>query len=209
MDYSLHPVSAEPALFPRSKLYHSRKDLNPVFQRPEAIEDQVTTIIELLLLVRDTEEGRQHMLSQIEAIERLKIILKDGTCQIPLMETLKNREESTKSGVYNNFLLIWHVVEREDFKAFMRKSKFGIPVQPDGKQDDCIVFPKRFRVFEFLNCCLFKKEAHEEEGIEIMEMDVFDHGDWKQVVCWNVNDSVGLKSIIPGELCSFCASQKS
>ena len=91
----------------------------------------------------------------------------------------------------------------------MRKSKFGIPVQPDGKQDDCIVFPKRFPVFELLNCCLFKKEAREEEGIEIVEMDVFDHGDWKQVVCWNVNDSVGLKSIIPGELCSFCASQKS
>lgn len=209
MDYSLHPVSGEPALFPRSKLYHSRKDLNPVFQRPEAIEDQVTTIIELLLMVRDTEEGRQHMLSQIEAVERLKILLKDGTYQIPLMEPLKNREESTKSGVYNNFLLIWHVVEREDFKAFMRKSKFGIPVQPDGKQDDCIVFPKRFPVFELLNCCLFKKEAREEEGIEIVEMDVFDHGDWKQVVCWNVNDSVGLKSIIPGELCSFCTSQKS
>ena len=211
MDYSLHPLSAEPALFPRSKLYNSRKALSdPIFQRPEAIEDQLSTLIELLLMVRDTDEGRQHMLSQIEAIERLKIILKDGTYQIPVMEVLKDREKSTKSGVYNNFLLIWQVIEREDFKACMRMSKFGISVQPDGKQDDCIVFPKTFPVLAFLNCCLFKKaEAHEVEGIEIMEMDVFDHGDWKQVVCWNVNESVDLSSIIPGELCSFCASQKS
>ena len=210
MDYSLHPLSAEPALFPRSKLYNSRKALSdPIFQRPEAIEDQLSTLIELLLMVRDTDEGRQHMLSQIEAIERLKIILKDGTYQIPVMEVLKDREKSTKSGVYNNFLLIWQVIEREDFKACMRMSKFGISVQPDGKQDDCIVFPKTFPVLAFLNCCLFKKEAHEVEGIEIMEMDVFDHGDWKQVVCWNVNESVNLRSIIPGELCSFCASRKS
>lgn len=210
MDYSLHPLSAEPALFPRSKLYNSRKALSdPIFQRPEAIEDQLSTLIELLLMVRDTDEGRQHMLSQIEAIERLKIILKDGTYQIPVMEVLKDREKSTKSGVYNNFLLIWQVIEREDFKACMRMSKFGISVQPDGKQDDCIVFPKTFPVLAFLNCCLFRKEAHEVEGIEIMEMDVFDHGDWKQVVCWNVNESVDLSSIIPGELCSFCASRKS
>lgn len=210
MDYSLHPLSAEPALFPRSKLYNSRKALSdPIFQRPEAIEDQLSTLIELLLMVRDTDEGRQHMLSQIEAIERLKIILKDGTYQIPVVEVLKDREKSTKSGVYNNFLLIWQVIEREDFKACMRMSKFGISVQPDGKQDDCIVFPKTFPVLGFLNCCLFRKEAHEVEGIEIMEMDVFDHGDWKQVVCWNVNESVDLSSIIPGELCSFCASRKS
>ncbi|XP_078383896.1 uncharacterized protein LOC144666354 [Oculina patagonica] len=210
MDYCLHPVSAEPALFPRSKLLPSRKSASePIFQKPEAIEDQISTLIELLLMVRDTEEGRQHILSQIEAMEVLKMLLKDGTFQIPVMETLKDREKNSKSGVYNGFLLIWHVLDREDFKAFMRKSKFGIVVQPDGKEDDCIVFPKTFPVLRFLNCCFFEKGAVEDDGIEIMEMDIFDHGDdKKQVVCWNVNESVNLSSIITGKLCSFCASKR-
>lgn len=210
MDYCLHPVSAEPALFPRSKLSPSRKTSSePIFQRPEAIEDQVSTLMELLLLVRDTEEGRQHILSQIEAMEVLKMLLKDGTFQIPVIETLKDREENSKSGVYNGFLLIWHVIDREDFKAFMRKSKFGVVVQPDGKEDDCIVFPKTFPVLRFLNCRLFEKGPVVDHGIEIMEMDVFDHGDNnKQVVCWNVNESANLSSVITGKLCSFCASRR-
>lgn len=94
MDYCLHPVSAEPALFPRSKLSLSdsgKTASEPIFERPESIEDQVSTLIELLLMVRDTEEGRQHVLSQIEAIGNLKILLKDGTFQIPVMETMKDR----------------------------------------------------------------------------------------------------------------------
>ena len=210
MDYCLHPVSAEPALFPRSKLsLPSRKTASePIFQRPEAIEDQVSTLIELLLMVKDTGEGMQHILAQVEAIEMLKMLLKDGTFEIPVMATLNDREENTKSGVYNGFLLIWHVLDRQDFKAFMRKSKFGIVVQPDGKEDDCIVFPKTFPVLKFLNCCLFDKGAVEDDGIEIMEMDVFDHVDRKQVVCWSVNESVNLSSIITGKLCSFCASRR-
>ncbi|KAL9962453.1 hypothetical protein ACROYT_G031557 [Oculina patagonica] len=173
MDYCLHPVSAEPALFPRSKLSSSRKSASePILQRPEAIGDKVSTLVELLLMVRDTEEGKQHILSQIEAMEVLKMLLKDGTFQIPVMETLKDREKNSKSGVYNGFLLIWDVLDREDFKAFMRKSKFDIVVQPDGKEDDCIVFPKTFPVLRFLNCCLFGKGAAEDDGIEMMEMDV-------------------------------------
>ena len=212
MDYCLHPVSAEPALFPRSKLSQSgsgKTASEPIFQRPESIEDQVSTLIGLLLMARDTEEGRQHVLSQIEAIGSLKVLLKDGTFQIPVMEMLKDREKNDKSGVYNNFLLIWHVLDREEFKAFMRLSKFGIVVQPDGKDDDCIVFPKMFPVFKFLSCRLFDKGADEEDdGIEMMEMDVFDHGDAKQVVCWNVNESVNLNAIVKGKLCSFCASKK-
>lgn len=159
-------------------------------------------------MVKDTGEGMQHILAQVEAIEMLKMLLKDGTFEIPVMATLNDREENTKSGVYNGFLLIWHVLDRQDFKAFMRKSKFGIVVQPDGKEDDCIVFPKTFPVLKFLNCCLFDKGAVEDDGIEIMEMDVFDHVDRKQVVCWSVNESVNLSSIITGKLCSFCASRR-
>lgn len=211
MDYCLHPVSAEPALFPRSKLYQSdsgKTASEPIFERPESIEDQVSTLIELLLMVRDTEEGRQHVLSQIEAIGNLKILLKDGTFQIPVMETMKDREKNNKRGVYNNFLLIWHVLDRDEFKAFMRLSKFGIVVQPDGKEDDCIVFPKTFPVSKFLSCRLFDKGADEDDGTEMMEMDVFDHGDAKQVVCWNVNESVNLSAIIKGKLCSFCALKR-
>ena len=102
--------------------------------------------------------------------------------------------------------MIWHVIEREDFKAFMRMSKYSIPVQPKRKDDDCIVFLKTFRVLKFLNCCLLKKETYQDDSVELMEMDVFDHGDWQQVVCWNVNESVKLSSILPVELCSFCAS---
>ena len=207
MDYSLHPVSAEPALFPRSTLYDSRKaSKETIFQHPEAIENQVSTLIELLLEVRGTDQGREHMLSQIEAIESLKVSLKNGAHQMPVMETLKDRKKSDKSGVYNKFLSIWHVIDREDFKAFMRMSKFSIPVQPEGKDDDCVVLPKTFRVSTFLNCCLFKKETYEDDSVELMEMDVFDHGDWQQVVCWNVNESVNLRSVLPVELCSFCAS---
>lgn len=209
MDYCLHPVSAEPALFPRSKLSQSgsgKTAMEPIFQRPEAIEDQVSTLIELLLMVRDTEEGRQHFLSQIEAIGILKVLLKDGTFQVPVMETLKDREKNNKSGVYNSFLMIWHVLDREDFKASMRMGKFGIVVQPEGKEDDCIVFPKTFPVLKFLSCRLFDKGADKDDEIEVMEMDVFDHGDNKQVVCWNVNESVNLNSVIKGKLCSFCAS---
>ena len=211
MDYCLHPVSAEPALFPRSKLspsWSGKTASEPIFARPESIEDQVSTLIELLLMVRDTEEGRHHVLSQIEAIGKLKILLKDGTIQIPVMETLKDRKKNSKSGVYNNFLLIWHVLDREEFKAFMRSSKFGIVVQPEGKDDDCIVFPKAFPVLKFLSCRLFDEDADRDDGIEMMEMDVFDHGDAKQVVCWNVNESVNLSAIIKGKLCSFCASEK-
>lgn len=211
MDYCLHPVSAEPALFPRSKLSQSdsgKTASEPIFERPESIEDQVSTLIELLLMVRDTEEGRQHVLSQIEAIGNLKILLKDGTFQIPVMETMKDREKNNKRGVYNNFLLIWHVLDRDEFKAFMRLSKFGIVVQPDGKEDDCIVFPKTFPVSKFLSCRLFDKGADEDDGTEMMEMDVFDHGDAKQVVCWNVNESVNLSAIIKGKLCSFCALKR-
>lgn len=122
------------------------------------------------------------------------------------METLKDREKNDKSGVYNSFLMIWHVLDREDFKAFMRMGKFGIVVQPEGKEDDCIVFPKTFPVLKFLSCRLFDKGADEDDEIEVMEMDVFDHGDNKQVVCWNVNESVNLISVIKGKLCSFCAS---
>lgn len=211
MDYCLHPVSAEPTLFPRSKLSQSdsgKTASEPIFERPESIEDQVSTLIELLLMVRDTEEGRQHVLSQIEAIGNLKILLKDGTFQIPVMETMKDREKNNKRGVYNNFLLIWHVLDRDEFKAFMRLSKFGIVVQPDGKEDDCIVFPKTFPVSKFLSCRLFDKGADEDDGTEMMEMDVFDHGDAKQVVCWNVNESVNLSAIIKGKLCSFCALKR-
>lgn len=211
MDYCLHPVSAEPVLFPRSKLSQSdsgKTASEPIFERPESIEDQVSTLIELLLMVRDTEEGRQHVLSQIEAIGNLKILLKDGTFQIPVMETMKDREKNNKRGVYNNFLLIWHVLDRDEFKAFMRLSKFGIVVQPDGKEDDCIVFPKTFPVSKFLSCRLFDKGADEDDGTEMMEMDVFDHGDAKQVVCWNVNESVNLSAIIKGKLCSFCALKR-
>lgn len=207
MIYSLHPVSAEPALFPRSKLFDSRKTAKEmIFQHPEAIENQVSTLIELLLQVRGTDNGREHMLSQIEAMESLKVSLKNGAHQLPVMEALKDREKSDKSGVYNNVLLIWHVIEREDFKGFMRMSNYSIPVQPEGKDDDCIVFLKTFPVLTFLNCRLFKKETYEDDSIELMEMDVFDHGDWQQVVCWNVNESVNLSSILPVELCSFCAS---
>jgi len=211
MDYCLHPVSAEPALFPRSKLSQSgsgKTATEPIFERPESIEDQVSTLIKLLLMVRDTEEGRQHILSQIEAIGKLKILLKDGTFQIPVMKALKDRGKNDKRGVYNNFLLIWHVLDREGFKAFMRSSKFGIVVQPDGKDDDCIVFPKAFPVLKFLSCRLFDKGADGDDGIEIMEMDVFDHGDANQVVCWNVNESVNLGAIIKSKLCAFCASEK-
>lgn len=211
MDYCLHPVSAEPALFPRSKLSQSdsgKTASEPIFERPESIEDQVSTLIELLLMVRDTEEGRQHVLSQIEAIGNLKSLLKDGTFQIPVMETMKDREKNNKRGVYNNFLLIWHVLDRDEFKAFMRLSKFGIVVQPDGKEDDCIVFAKTFPVSKFLSCRLFDKGADEDDGTEMMEMDVFDHGDAKQVVCWNVNESVNLSAIIKGKLCSFCALKR-
>ncbi|XP_022805259.1 uncharacterized protein LOC111342445 [Stylophora pistillata] len=210
MEYSLHPQSAEPALFQRSNLLNPRKSFSkPVFKQPEAIEDQVFTLIELLLMVRDTDEGREHILSQIEAIERLKIPLKDGTYQVPVMEKLV--EKDSKRGVYNNFLLIWHIMEREDFKNFMRRSKFGISVQPKGKKDDCIVFPKTFSILKYLNCSLFKKdsESGENNSTEIVEMDVFDHdGEWNQVVCWNVNESVDLCSIISGEFCSFCATRK-
>ena len=207
MIYSLHPVSAEPALFPRSNLSDCRKTSKEmIFQHPEAIENQVSTLMELLLQVRDTDKGQEHMLSQIKAIESLKVSLKNGAHQLPVMKTLKDRKKSDKSGVYNNFLLIWHVIEREDFKAFMRMSKYSIPVQPKGKDDDCIVFLKTFRVLKFLNCCLLKKETYQDDRVELMEMDVFDHGDWQQVVCWNVNESLKLSSILPVELCSFCAS---
>ena len=159
-------------------------------------------------MVRDTDEGREHILSQIEAIESLKMSLKNGAHEISIMHALKDREENSKSGVYNNFLLIWHVIEKDDLKAFMRLGKFSIPVQPKEKDDDCVVFPKTFPVQAFLNCSLFKKQVRQDDRIELMEMDVFDHSDWKQVVCWNVNESVNLCSILPLELCSFCASQK-
>ena len=211
MDYCLHPVSAEPALFPRSKLSQSdsgKTASEPIFKRPETIEDQVSTLIELLRMVRDTEEGRRHVLSQIEAIGHLKVLLKDGTFQIPVMEMLKERGKNSRSGAYNNFLLIWHVLDREEFKAFMRLSKFSIVVQPDGKEDDCIVFPKMFPVLKFLSCRLFDKGVDEDDGIEMLEMVVFDHGDHNQVVCWNVNESVNLSEVIKAKLCSFCASKK-
>lgn len=207
MDYCLHPVSSEPALFSRSKLSSHKTTSEPVFQRPEAIEDQISTLIALLML-SDTDEGRQHLLSQIEAIEKLKMRLKDGTYQTPIMATLKDRTENTTSGIYNKYLSIWHVLDREDLKAYMRTSSFGIVVQPDGKKDDCIVFPKTFSILKFLDCSLFKKKAGEDDGIEVMELDVFDHGDNNQVVCWNVEESVDLCSIITGNRCSYCASRK-
>ena len=207
MDYCLHPVTAEPALFPRSKLYSSslRGQREAILQRPKAVEDQISTLIVLLLMVRDTEEGREHFLSQIESIEKLKLLLKNGTYQIPIMEALSG-EKSTISGVYNGFLLIWHVLNRDGFKAYMRKTKFGIVVQPDGKADDCIVFPKTFPILRFLNCRLFDEGEHDASGTEILEMDVFDHVDCKQVVCWNANESVNLSAIIQCGFCSFCAS---
>lgn len=205
MDYSLHPVSAEPALCPRSKMVSLKGKREPILQRPEAIEDQVSTLIDLLLMVRHTEEGREHFLSHIESIEKLKIRLKNGTYQIPIMKML-SQEKSPVCGVYNGLLLIWHVIDREDLKSYMRKTKFGIIVQPKGKADDCIVFPNKFCVLRFLNCHLFNEIAHDKSGIEILEIDVFDHGDNKQVVCWNANESVNLGTIIQDELCSFCAS---
>lgn len=207
MDYCLHPVTAEPALCARSKLFSVKGNREPVLRRPKAIEDQLSTLIDLLLMVRDTEEGIEHFLSQIESIERLRVLLKNGTFQIPIMEAL-NQEKSTVSGVYNGFLLIWHVLDREEFKNYMRKTKFGIVVQPDGKEDDCIVFPKTFPVLRFLNCRLFDHDEREDSGIEILEMDVFNHIDNKQVVCWNVNESVDLSAILQDELCSFCASSR-
>lgn len=36
-----------------------------------------------------------------------------------VMEILKDWKKSDKSGVYNKFLLIWYVIDREDFKVFM------------------------------------------------------------------------------------------
>ena len=206
MDYCLHPVSAEPALFPRSKLTSTKADREAIFQRPSAIKDQVSTLVDLLLMVRDTEEGREHFLSQIESIEKLRVRLKNGTYQIPIMEALQER--STASGVYNNFLLIWHVLHRNDFKSYMRKTKFGIVVQPEGKDDDCVVFPKTLPLLRFLNCRLFDEGGQklDENGTEILEMDVFEHAEHNQVVCWNVNESVDLKVIIQEELCSFCAT---
>lgn len=208
MDYCLHPVSDEPALFPRSKLVSTKATREAIFQRPSAIKDQVATLIDLLLMVRDTEEGREHFLSQIESIEKLRVRLKNGTYQIPIMEALQERNDA--SGVYNNFLLIWHVLHRNDFKSYMRKTKIGIVVQPEGKADDCIVFPKTFPLLGFLNCDLFDegKQNLDESGTEILEMDVFEHVDRNQVVCWNVNESVNLKVIIQEELCSFCASSR-
>ena len=209
MDYCLHPVSAEPALFPRSKLsLPGRKTASePVFQRPETIDDQISTLIDLLM-ASDTDEGRQHLLSIIEAIEKLKMLLKDGTYQIPIMATLSDRTENTKSGVYNNYLSVWHVLDREDLKAYMRISSFGIVIQPDGKDDDCIAFPKALTILKYLDCSLFKKKVGEDDGIEVLELDVFDHGDSNQVVCWNVNESVDLHSIITGIRCSYCSSRK-
>lgn len=209
MDYCLHPVTAEPALFPRSKLYSSslRGQREAILQRPKAVEDQISTLIDLLLMVRDTEEGREHFLSQIESIEKLKLLLKNGTYQIPIMAALSG-ETSTVSGVYNGFLLIWHVLNRDGFKAYMRKTKFGIVVQPEGKADDCIVFPKTFPILRFLNCRLFDEGEHDASGTEILEMDVFDHVDRKQVVCWNANESVNLSAIIQCGFCSFCASSQ-
>lgn len=44
------------------------------------------------------------------------------------MEMFKDWEKNSKSGVYNNFLLIWYVFDREEFKVFMWLSKFGIVV---------------------------------------------------------------------------------
>lgn len=205
MDYNLHPVTAEPALFPRSKLLSDRAQKEAIFKRPSAIEDQVSFLIDLLLMVRNTKEGREHFLSQTESMERLRARMKNGTYQIPIMEAL---EESDLSGVYNKFLLIWHVICREDFKTFMRKTKFGIVVQPQGKADDCIVFPKTFHVIKFLNCHLFFENQLDHSGTEILEIDVFDHGDSKQVVCWHVNESVDLKTIIQSQVCSFCFSRK-
>jgi len=208
MDYSLHPVSAEPALFRRSKLSSiTRKAASePIFQRPEAIEDQLSTLIDLLIL-SNTDEGRQHFLSQIEAIEKLKMLLKDGTYQIPILEILQDQAENTKSGIYNGNLSLWHVLDREDLKLYMRSSSFGIVVQPDGKQDDCIVFPKTFAILKFLNCSLCSTNAEEDDETEIMELDVFDHGDSNQVVCWNVKEAVDLRSIVGGKHCSYCVSR--
>lgn len=91
----------------------------------------------------------------------------------------KDWEKNSKSGVYNNFLLIWYVFDREEFKVFMWLSKFGIVVQFDGKDDDCIVFFKMFLVLKFFSCWLFDKGIDEDDEIEILEMDVFDYGDDK------------------------------
>ena len=208
MDYCLHPVSAEPALFRRSKLSSATRKFasEPIFQRPEAIEDQISTLIDLLM-VSNTEEGRQHFLSQIETIEKLKILLKNGTYQIPILASLQDQADDTKSAIYNGNLSLWHVLDRNDLKSYMRTSSFGIVVQPDGKQDDCIVFPKTFTTLKFLDCSLFKTNAGEEDRIEVMELDVFDHGDRNQVVCWNVKESVDLLSILTGNRCSYCASR--
>jgi hypothetical protein len=199
MDYNLHPVSSEPALFRRCKVSNpSRKTANePIFKRPDSIADQVKSVIDLLLMVRDTEEGGRHFFSILESIDRLKGLLKNGTFQTSIMETFT--EKNDKSGVYNNFLLIWNVIDREEFKSLFRNAKFGIVVQPEGKKDDCVVFPKSFSILKCLQCCLFDKA--DESEVELLEMDVFDT---KQVVCWNVKENVDLYSVIKSELCSFC-----
>ena len=52
--------------------------------------------------------------------------------------------------------------------------------------------PTSFVSLGSLIAILFNEIAHDKSGIEILEIDVFDHGDNKQVVCWNANESVNL-----------------
>ncbi|XP_031563819.1 uncharacterized protein LOC116299320 [Actinia tenebrosa] len=199
MDYNLHPVSGEPALFRRSKVSNPKgKTANePIFKRPKSIEGQVEKLINLLLMVKDTQDGGRHFFAILKSIEQMKTLLKDGTFQEPIMESL--RERDNKSGVYNNFLLIWDAIDREEFKSFFRGTKFGITVQPEGKDDDCVVFPKSFSILNCLQCRLF--EQTENTKVELLEMDVFET---KQVVCWNAKENVDLYSFVKSGKCSFC-----
>lgn len=198
MDLNLHPVSGEPALFRRSKVLNVKGKTNePIFKRTKAIEDQVETLISLLLMVKDTQDGARHFFAILNSIDQVKSLLKDGTFQEQIMESLIERDN--KSGVYNNFLQIWDAIDREEFKSFFRATKFGIVVQPEGKKDDCVVFPKSFSVLNCLQCSLF--EQADDNKVELLEMDVFDT---KQVVCWNAKENVGLYSFVKSGKCTSC-----
>lgn len=200
MDYNLHPMSDEPALFRRSKVLNPKgKTANePIFKRPKAIEKQVETVINLLLMVNHTQDG-DHFFAILKSIDQVKSLLKIGTFQEPIMESLMERND--KSGVYNNFLLIWDVTDREEFKSFFRASKFGIIVHPEGKKDDCVVFPKSFSILNCLQCRLFEQADDDTNAVELLEMDVFDT---KQVVCWNVKENVDLYLFVKSGKCTSC-----
>eukprot|EP00794_Sanderia_malayensis_P015463 gene15463-17047_t len=193
-----HPKTGEPGLFKISAavgVLQERYINDPSLRRPLAIAEECKLLIKLLEKVN--AEGRMHFDALHAALKQQTGVIKDGTHQDIIMNSFQSGNNVT--GFYNNRLQCWYVIDGEELKNYLRQAKYGIPVQPDNKPDDCIVMPKMFSPLKWIICDEF--DLPKDSATDLLEMDVFDKN---RVVCWNVSESTKLYELVQGTRCLFC-----